>query len=94
MQDVDEATAPRMPDGASAGPPPLRAEDDGHINPDFVAAVSEAVGRADGDRVRALTADLHEADVGDLLEALPPEDRPCFIELLGRDFDFTALTPE
>ncbi len=48
--------------------------------------------RADGDRVRALTVDLHEADVGDLLEALEPEDRPCFIELLGRDFDFTALT--
>ena len=52
----------------------------------------EAVGRADGERVRVLTADLHEADVGDLLEALEPEDRPAFIELLGRDFDFTALT--
>ena len=53
---------------------------------------AEAVGRADGERVRVLTADLHEADVGDLLEALEPEDRPPFIELLGRDFDFTALT--
>jgi magnesium transporter len=93
MQDVEEATAPRMPKGApGAPPPPLREEDDGHINQDFVAVVSEAVARADGDGVRALTADLHEADVGDLLEALAPEDRPCFIELLGRDFDFTALT--
>ena len=92
MQDVDKATAPRMPDGAPDRPPPLREDDDGHINPDFVAVVSEAIARADGDRVRALTADLHEADVGDLLEALKPEDRPCFIELLGRDFDFTALT--
>jgi magnesium transporter len=89
MQDAEEATAPRMPEGA---PPPLREADDGHINPGFVAAVAEAVARADGDRVRALTADLHEADVGDLLEALEPDDRPCFIELLGRDFDFTALT--
>ncbi|HYI89962.1 MAG TPA: magnesium transporter [Beijerinckiaceae bacterium] len=81
-----------MPGGASGAVPPLREEDDGHINPDFVAAVGEAVGRADGERVRVLTADLHEADVGDLLEALEPGDRPAFIELLGRDFDFTALT--
>ncbi|HEX5866619.1 MAG TPA: magnesium transporter, partial [Beijerinckiaceae bacterium] len=81
-----------MPGGASGAVPPLREEDDGHINPDFVAAVAEAVGRADGERVRVLTADLHEADVGDLLEALEPHDRPPFIELLGRDFDFTALT--
>jgi magnesium transporter len=92
MQDVDEAAAPRMPGGASGAVPPLREEDDGHINPDFVAAVAEAVARADGERVRVLTADLHEADVGDLLEALEPQDRPPFIELLGRDFDFTALT--
>jgi magnesium transporter len=92
MQDVDEATAPRMPDGAPGAPPPLREADEGHINPDFAAAVTEAIRRTDGDYVRALTADLHEADVGDLLEALEPDDRPCFIELLGRDFDFTALT--
>ncbi|HEX2726680.1 MAG TPA: magnesium transporter, partial [Beijerinckiaceae bacterium] len=36
--------------------------------------------------------DLHEADLGDLLEALDPERRPRLIELLGRDFDFAALT--
>jgi magnesium transporter len=97
MQDVDEAAAPRGPDGAPGasppgGPPPLREEDEGHINADFVAAVAEAIRRTDGAGIRDLTADLHEADVGDLLEALAPEDRPCFIELLGRDFDFTALT--
>src|SRR5919112_5315612 len=91
MQDVDEATAPRMPDRAS-GDPPLREDDDGHINPDFVAAVAGAVARPDGDRVRALTVDLHEADVGDLIEALQPGQRPRLIELLGAQFDFTALT--
>src|SRR5215217_1121366 len=46
----------------------------------------------DAERVRALTEDLHEADFGDVLEALEPEHRPRLIELLGRDFDFTALT--
>jgi magnesium transporter len=30
--------------------------------------------------------------VGDLLEALAPDDRPRLIELLGRSFDFAALT--
>ena len=39
-----------------------------------------------------LVEDFHEADLGDLLEALPAEDRPRLIELLGRDFDFAALT--
>jgi magnesium transporter len=91
MQDVEPTTALRMPDGAHAGPPPLRDEE-GNINAEFVAAVAEAIERADGKRIRALMADLHEADVGDLLEALDPDDRPRLIELLGRDFDFTALT--
>jgi magnesium transporter len=36
--------------------------------------------------------DLHEADVGALIEALDPELRPRLIELMGADCDFTALT--
>ena len=35
---------------------------------------------------------MHEADTGDLIEALDPELRPRFVELMGREFDFTALT--
>src|SRR6478736_8345248 len=78
---------------APARAPDLPVHDDeGDLNPAFVAAVGEAVAARDGDRVRALMADLHEADVGALLEALEPESRPRLIELLGRDFDFTALT--
>ena len=93
MQDVDEAAAPRMPGGASGAVPPVRDEDDDTSTRDFVTPPwPRRSGRADGERVRALTEDLHEADVGDLLEALEPEDRPRLIELLGRDFDFTALT--
>ena len=44
------------------------------------------------ERLQELVEDFHEADLGDLLEALPAEDRPRLIELLGRDFDFAALT--
>src|SRR5215210_5745745 len=90
MADVDDETALRAPDSRPAIPP-VRDEDE-NLNHEFVAAVAEAVEAGDGDRVRALTRDLHEADFGDVLEALEPEHRPRLIELLGRDFDFTALT--
>jgi magnesium transporter len=36
--------------------------------------------------------ELHESDVGDLIEALDGDLRPELIELMGADFDFTALT--
>ena len=90
MQDVDDTTTLRTTGGAPE-PPPLRDEE-GHINPEFVATVTEAIDSREGTRVRLLLEDLHEADVGDLLEALDPEHRPRLIELFGRDFDFTALT--
>jgi magnesium transporter len=90
MQDVDDSPALRTPDNAPA-PPPFRDEDE-QVNPDFVAAISEAIDRSEGTRIRLLVEDLHEADLGDLLEALDPERRPRLIELLGRDFDFAALT--
>ena len=43
-------------------------------------------------RLRELAGDLHEADLGALIEALEPEQRPRLVELLGLHFDFTALT--
>jgi len=36
-------------------------------------------------------AELHEADLGDLIEALAHDLRPRLIELVGREFDFSAL---
>jgi magnesium transporter len=39
-----------------------------------------------------LVGDLHAADLGDVIEALEPELRPRLVMLLGRDFDFLALT--
>jgi magnesium transporter len=39
-----------------------------------------------------LVGGLHESDMGALIEALEPEQRPRLVELLGIDFDFTALT--
>jgi magnesium transporter len=69
---------------------PMR-DDDGDIRPEFVAEISRAVEAADTSFLREVVAELHEADLGDLIEALDPEERPRLVELTGADFDFSAL---
>ncbi len=54
--------------------------------------MQEAIERRDATVLQALVGELHEADTGDLIEALDGELRPRFVELLGREFDFAALT--
>src|SRR6201991_5341207 len=76
---------------AEAAPNRLRDEE-GAIRPEFVETVAEAIGGRDAGLLRALVGELHEADTGDLIEALDYELRPQLIELMGKDFDFTALT--
>ncbi len=70
---------------------PLRDEQ-GQLAAEFLDAISRAVEASDQPQVRALAGDLHESDLGDLIEALPADARPRLVELLGADFDFTALT--
>ncbi|MEX2128598.1 MAG: magnesium transporter [Xanthobacteraceae bacterium] len=65
---------------------------DGAVAPRFVAAIVAALGAGDDERLRMLTGKLHEADLGDLIAALDPAERPRLVALLGKDFDFTALT--
>src|SRR6266853_1839596 len=67
-------------------------DEDGAIRADFVERVAIAVAAADSASLRELVGDLHEADVGDLIEALDPELRPRLVEVMGVDFDFSALT--
>jgi len=66
--------------------------DDGALREDYVERVARAVGGGDTALLRELFGDLHEADVGDLIEALDAELRPRLVELMGPDFDFAALT--
>ncbi|AOG05182.1 MAG: magnesium transporter [Bosea sp. (in: a-proteobacteria)] len=70
---------------------PIRDED-GAIDSRLVEQVSQALQLSDLTTLRAVVADMHEADLGALLEALDAEERTRLISLLGRDFDFTALT--
>ncbi len=69
---------------------PMR-EEDGDIRPEFVEEISRAVEAANAPFLREIVAELHEADLGDLIEALDPEQRPRLVELTGADFDFSAL---
>nr|WP_257098652.1 magnesium transporter [Pseudovibrio flavus] len=71
--------------------PDIRDEE-GHLDSDYVSEVEQAVASGDRQGVIALAAALHEADLGDLLEALHEEDRAPFITLMGDAFDFVALT--
>ena len=71
--------------------PPLRIKD-GSIRVAFVRQVARAIDAADTAALRGLVGDLHESDLGAVLEALDPDHRPRLVELLGIHFDFTALT--
>ncbi len=64
----------------------------GNLVPSFVEAVKAAIAAQDRDALQGLAGDLHEADLGELIEALDPEQRPRLVSILGQDFDFAALT--
>lgn len=67
-------------------------DDNGGIREEYIEAVGRAIAARDVATLRTVVGDLHEADTGDLIEALDPELRPQLIELMGKDFDFSALT--
>jgi magnesium transporter len=69
---------------------PMRDED-GEIRREFVEEIARAIHAAEIPFLRAVVAELHEADLGDLIAALEPDDRVSLVELTGTDFDFSAL---
>ncbi|MBO6725372.1 MAG: magnesium transporter [Rhizobiaceae bacterium] len=66
--------------------------EDGAVKPEFLSHIGAAIGDRDILTLRQDVGDLHQSEVGDLLEALIPEQRRALIDLLGNDFDFSALT--
>ena len=69
---------------------PMR-DDAGQIRPEFVEEITRAIQAGDTVFLRAIVAELHEADLGDLVAALEADDRVKLVELTGSDFDFSAL---
>ena len=65
--------------------------EDGEIRREFVEEIARAIHAAETPFLRQVVAELHEADLGDLIAALEPDDRVSLVELTGTDFDFSAL---
>ncbi len=81
----------RMADTAPPDTPDFWLDSDA-INPAFIELVTGAIIARDADTLKAICGSLHEADLGALIEELDTDDRPRLIELMGADFDYTALT--
>ena len=69
---------------------PMRDEE-GQLRPEFVEEITRAIHAADRPLLCEVVAELHEADLGDLIAALEPDDRVTLVEITGTDFDFSAL---
>ena len=67
-------------------------DEDGVIRASFLAHIGAAIADRDTLTLKHDVGALHQSEVGDLLEALMPEQRRALVELMGADFDFTALT--
>ncbi|MGO7425266.1 magnesium transporter, partial [Rhizobium ruizarguesonis] len=67
-------------------------DEDGNVRGDFLALVGAAIADRDTLFLRQNVARLHESEIGDLLEAIQPDQRLALVRLLGDDFDMTALT--
>lgn len=89
MAELDENVA----DGAEPHIDPADIyNEDGVIKPSYVAHIGAAIADRDILTLKQDVANLHQSELGDLLEALIPDQRRALVELLGADFDFTALT--
>src|SRR5689334_12226769 len=69
---------------------PMRNEG-GEIRPVFVEEITRGIKAGNTQLLREVVAELHEADLGDLIATLDAEDRVSLVELTGADFDFSAL---
>jgi magnesium transporter len=81
---------------AAAGTPDTSGADiygqDEAIRPSFLAQIGAAIADRDTLTLKREVGRLHQSELGDLLEAMLPEQRRALVELMGTDFDFSALT--
>lgn len=67
-------------------------DEDGFVRATFLTHIGAAIADRDTLTLRREIGDLHQSEVGHVLEALQPEQRLAFVGLLGEEFDFGALT--
>ena len=79
--------------GAGASQPVADIYDaDGVVRASFLAHVGAAIADRDTLTLKQEVGSLHQSELGDLLEVLLPEQRRALVDLMGSDFDFSALT--
>ncbi|MFL6791356.1 MAG: magnesium transporter [Bradyrhizobium sp.] len=66
-------------------------DEEGRLRHEFVEEIATAIHAADRPLLCEVVAELHEADLGDLIAALEPNDRVTLVELTRTTFDFAAL---
>src|SRR5262245_49111888 len=76
--DIETAVSPAAAPAANV----IRGED-GILREEFIDSVRDAVEKGRTETLRSLICDLHEADVGSVIEALDPDLRPRLVELMG-----------
>ncbi|BCA63156.1 magnesium transporter [Sphingomonas sp. HMP9] len=78
-----------LPEPETEIQPETQLDRDDHLRPEFVRAVLDAVEAGDDETARALVEPLHPADIADLFELTPQEDRAALAravtDLLGGD---------
>src|SRR5258707_1389458 len=90
-ENIDVAQAEAQPAQGSVLDPLLMRDEEGQLRHEFVEEITRAIHAADRPLLCEVVAELHEADLGDLIAALEPDDRVTLVELTGADFDFSAL---
>ena len=86
-EDIDAARSTE----ASVLDRPAMRDEEGRLRPEFVEDIKRAIHAADRPLLCEVVAELHEADLGDLIGALEPDERVSLVEITGTDFDFSAL---
>ncbi|MEE9375307.1 MAG: magnesium transporter [Rhizobiaceae bacterium] len=66
--------------------------EDGVVLETLVETIEKAIENNDAVAIRETLSDLHESEVGDILEAVDETSRNKLVELAGDDFDFASLT--
>lgn len=69
----------------------IRDEEE-RLSAEFIDAVTLCIEDNDVVRLKPLVADMHDADLADLIEILKPATRLDFFRLMGTGFDFSVLT--
>jgi len=68
-------------------------DEDGALRAEYVRAVADTLQNDDARQLRKLIKELHVADIADLIEFLPSDERVRFIELQGRTCCLNSMSP-